>query len=86
MATEPENLTAGLVKVGEVWDRVRPKDPANLKVGTITVEAVGLNWIVLRADHDGLTFVKFERMNRTEVRLMLEQYRQPAKAQPDPFG
>lgn len=73
------NLTAGLVEVGEVWDRVRPKDPLNLKVGTITVEAVGLDWLILRADHGEPIFVWFERMNKTEVRLMLEQYRLPAK-------
>ena len=75
------DLTTDLVEVGEAWDRVRPDDPSNLKVGTITVEAVGPDWIVLRADHGRASFVRFEKMNRTEAKLKLDEFRRPARTQ-----
>ncbi len=76
MATD---LTEGLVRVGEVWDRARPGDKTNLKVGTIGVESVGRDWIVLRSDNGQAIFVWFDHMNRTEVKLRLDEYRLPAK-------
>lgn len=79
MTTEPENVTEGLVEIGEVWDRVRPNDRTNLKVGTITVESAGRDWIVLRTDPGEAIFVWFQNMNRSEVKLRLDEYRRPAK-------
>lgn len=75
------DVTEGLVKVGEVWDRVRNNDPKNLKVGTITVEAIGKDWLIVRADHGEAIFIWFQHMNKTEVKLRLDEYRQPANTE-----